>query len=32
VTGQSGGNGMVDGLLGVMLRGQANGNADAKKN
>ncbi len=32
VTGQTGGNGLVDGLLGVMLRGQANGHAEAKKN
>ncbi|HEX4350853.1 MAG TPA: flotillin family protein [Verrucomicrobiae bacterium] len=32
VTGQNGGNGLVDGLLGVMLRGQANGHTDAKKN
>jgi len=34
VTGQTGGNGLVDGLLGVMLRGQAtgNGHADAKQN
>ena len=32
VTGQNGGNGLVDGLLGVMLRGQANGHAQTKQN
>jgi uncharacterized membrane protein YqiK len=32
VTGQNGGNGLVDGLLGIMLRGQTNGHADVKKN
>ena len=32
VTGQNGGNGLVDGLLGVMLRSQTNGHAEAKKN
>ena len=36
VTGQNGGNGLVDGLLGIMLRGQTHGHghgpADAKQN
>jgi uncharacterized membrane protein YqiK len=32
VTGQTGGNGLVDGLLGIMLRGQANGHTEPKHN
>jgi len=32
VSGQSGSNGLVDGLLGLMLRSQANGHAEAKQN
>jgi uncharacterized membrane protein YqiK len=32
VTGQSGGNGLVDGLLGLMLRSQSNGHEHAKQN
>jgi uncharacterized membrane protein YqiK len=32
VTGQNGGNGLVDGLLGVMLRNQSNGHAEPKQN
>ena len=32
VTGAGGGNGMVDGLLGMMLRQQTDGNAAAKQN
>jgi len=31
VTGATGGNGMVDGLLGLMLRHQADGNGAAKE-
>jgi hypothetical protein len=30
VTGQNGGNGLVDGLLGLMLRSQTNGHAPEK--
>jgi uncharacterized membrane protein YqiK len=32
VTGATGGSGIVDGLLGLMLRNQTNGSAEAKKN
>ena len=32
VTGATAGNGLVDGLLGIMLRNQTNGHAEAKKN
>ena len=32
VTGANGSTGLVDGLLGIMLRGQNNGHAESKQN